>query len=120
MLDNTGIVEEVINISLGAGETYKSDEVKTSADGTEVIAVVVFTSNLNDAFIDLAIEAGGHQVSKSQNILNYRSRETGYLDNKPCYFESGQVVRWELKVSTGALVSAFKAQIILIKRKRSC
>lgn len=118
---NNQIIEEVINITLEKGEKTTSLEVKSSADDTEVIAVAVYHSGIEDlGIVNLGIEAGGKQVSKLQHIDNYRSRESSYLENKPCFFESGLIVRLEIQADEAPVNFDFKSQIILIKRKKNC
>lgn len=117
-MDEFQIIEERVNISVATGQTMNAVETVTSSDGTDVIRVVVFRGDLNNAsMVDLSIQANGNDVSKLQHIDNYRSREAGYLDNKHCHFPSGQKVRIEVRAET-AFTADFKAQVIFIKRKR--
>ncbi len=117
-MDEFQIIEERVNISVATGQTMNAVETVTSSDGTDVIRVVVFRGDLNNAsMVDLSIQANGNDVSKLQHIDNYRSREAGYLDNKHCHFPSGQKVRIEVRAES-EFKANFKAQVIFIKRKR--
>lgn len=112
------LIEERVNFSVATGQTMGAVESSTSSDGTDVIRVVVYHGDLNNAsMVDLGIQANGVEVSKLQHIDNYRSREAGYLENKHCHFPSGQKVRIEVRAET-AFTADLKGQVIFIKRKR--
>jgi hypothetical protein len=114
------IIEERFNMTLAAGSQKEVLETATSSDNTDVIRVVAYQNNLATAttgMVDLGILANDIEVSKFQDIRNYRSREAGYLDNKHCHFPSGQKIRLELR-SQEVMDEDLPVQVILIKEVR--
>lgn len=116
-------VEEVRELTVANGTSGNVSDEKTEADGTEVVGFVIFHDALtaNSSMVNASITENGVDVSKMQHIDNYRSREAGYnVGYKPCKpFESGRRIRWEVR-STSNFTTDFKAQLIIIKRQKTC
>lgn len=111
--------EEVIEITVENGSSGNVlPNVATDKDDSTVVGCVIFHSGLdaNPTMINASIQVGGQDVSKAQNIENYRSREAsydkGFKPVKP--FTSGKAVRFEVR-STENFTADFTAQLILIK-----
>lgn len=112
-------IEEVIEITVENGSSGNVlPNVATDKDDSMVVGCVIFHSGLeaNPTMINASIQVGGQDVSKAQNIENYRSREAGYDKGfKPVKpFTSGKSVRFEVR-STQNFTADFTAQLILIK-----
>ncbi|WP_445713660.1 hypothetical protein [Flavobacterium sp.] len=112
-------IEEVIDITVVSGTTGTVEpNVATDKDDSTVVGCVIYCDDLsaNPAMINASIQVGGQDVSKPQNIQNYRSREAGYDKGfKPVKpFTSGKPVRFEIR-SIAEFTDTFRAQLILIK-----
>lgn len=114
------IKEEVITLDIIAGTNVAVVEPTTSSDGTSVIQCAIYKSGgANAGLVQASIAVDGIMVSEMQPIDNYRSREAAYLENKPCHFESGKRIRFEVRADQNFTTNG-KIILILVKEKIDC
>lgn len=90
-------MQEIISMVVKAGTN--GNKVHKLIPNGKVIQSVIFTpTNLNNTgFVRASILDGSESpLSKLQDIRNYRSRETGYFQNKPLLINGGQNIHLEV------------------------
>lgn len=101
------VAENIISVTVPVGT--RTAVVNQDLDGGKIIAVLAYHSNFNAGeYCRLGIrDAQGNEVSKLQNIENYRSRNVEYLkDGKFLQLDGGRSAKVEVNFKANLTVEA--------------